>query len=180
MSSRSLASCWAFDVDGVLADTRNAVRLAYRAAGVEQPEEAWGISWKIWLPALVGDRAEEVHLLKQENYEVLIEDGAVDPLPGAAMAKALTEAGHHVHFVTSASQRSAQAVLASLGLDYSWLRASELSPSERAKELIELRRYYTTSPYHVVPDFTYVDDREEGATIAADAGWSFVHTQWTR
>lgn len=179
MSSQSFASCWTFDVDGVLADTRNAVRLAYHCAGVEQPDEAWGISWKLWLPSLVGDRAEEVHRLKQMYYESLIDDGAVDPLPGAAMAQALVNAGHFVHFITAASPRSAHAILDSLGLDSLWLRASEISPSERVQELTELRHFYTASPYHYVTSFTYVDDREEGARIAADSGWGFAHARWT-
>lgn len=167
------------DVDGVLADTRAAVRKAYARAGVEQPEEAWGISWKIWLPALVGDRAAEVHVEKQHHYAALLAGGAADRLPGADMAKALADAGHSVHFVTAASEVSASAVLRTLGLAVEDLWACELSPSDRVKALRDIHSYH-----HMMErshgTFTYVDDREEGAAIAAEAGYGFVHARWTR
>jgi phosphoglycolate phosphatase-like HAD superfamily hydrolase len=177
--SSSLRSCWAFDVDGVLAATRSAVKLAYQAAGVEQPDDVWGLSWKLWLPSIVGDAAPEVHGLKQQYYEAMLQEGAAEPLPGAAMARALYDAGNHVHYVTSASQRSAQAVLRSLKLDPSHLRAWEVTSVERTKVLADLRQAYLVSQYLNIAHFTYVDDREEGTEVARNAGWLFAHAQWT-
>ena len=59
-----------FDVDGVLVDTRELVVQAYRDVGVEMPENAWGLPWHEWLPALVGDdgRAAELHREKTRRY----------------------------------------------------------------------------------------------------------------
>lgn len=174
MSSTNLQSCWAFDIDGCLADTREAVALSYKMAGVELPEEAWGISWKIWLPAIVGKNAPSVHFEKQKHYELLLESGAADPLPGAHLAQALLTASRPVYFVTAASERSARSVLRSVGLDASLLAGWELSPSERTERLRDIAAVNPGASM-----FTYFDDREEGAKIAADAGWLFVHAKWT-
>jgi hypothetical protein len=38
-----------FDLDGTLIDTREAVVMAYREAGVEMPSWAWGLPWRQWL-----------------------------------------------------------------------------------------------------------------------------------
>lgn len=40
---------YAFDLDGTLVDTREAVRQAYLCAGVSMPDEAWGLPWETWL-----------------------------------------------------------------------------------------------------------------------------------
>jgi hypothetical protein len=176
MSLTKSLSCWAFDIDGVLADTRQAVTLAYKRAGVELPEEAWGISWKVWLPAIVGpDAAQGIHLEKQRHYETLLDAGMVHELPGAHLARALIWLGHPVRFVTAASERSARAVLRSLNLPTDYLYGSELSPSARAEKLREIAKHFQG-----VTAFTYFDDREEGAQIAADAGWVFAHARWTQ
>ena len=42
--------CYVFDLDGTLVDTRQAVVEAYRAIGVEMPEDAWGKPYREWLP----------------------------------------------------------------------------------------------------------------------------------
>jgi phosphoglycolate phosphatase-like HAD superfamily hydrolase len=170
----SSMSCWGFDIDGVLADTREAVVESYRLAGVEQPADAWGISWKLWLPELVGDRAAEVHVAKQYEYARLLERGAVQRLPGADMAEALLAYGHLVFFVTAASEQSAHAVLRALTLPVTLLWEAELLRDRRVAELINIRKWREASSY------TYVDDREEGANIAAEAGWTFTHARWTQ
>jgi hypothetical protein len=176
---RSL-SFWVLDVDGVVADTRSAVKLAYKAAGVEQPDDVWGLSWKFWLPSIVGDAAPEVHKLKQTYYESLLEEGAAEPLPGADLARALIDAGQSVQFITSASQRSAHAVLKSLRIDYSRLVAAEVTHAERVKYLLDVKVTFVTHPAYSPTHFTYVDDREEGADVADKAGWLFTHARWTR
>lgn len=175
MSWTKSTSCWCFDVDGVVADTRQAVRQAYTLAGVTQPEEAWGISWKVWLPALVGDAAAEVHAEKQRQYVKLLEQGAAARLPGADAANALLQAGQHVYFVTAASYASARAVLRLANLPADRLSDCELSPSGR---VVALRKFVLRHPD--LAFYVYVDDREEGAAIAAEAGYSFAHARWTR
>lgn len=175
MPLRRPESCWVFDVDGVLADTRECVREAYAVAGVEQPDDVWGISWKLWLPAIVGDRAAEVHAAKQEAYAALLQRGGARRLPGADMAEALFDAGHHVYFVTAASRASAAAVLRSLVLPVDYLEGWELTAAQRTEKLIRLKTMLDFARAH-----TYVDDREEGAKIAADAGYLFTHAVWTQ
>lgn len=175
MSSQNSKSCWAFDIDGVIADTRDAVHAAYLQAGIWQPDDAWGISWKRWLPALT-DSPEAVHAAKQRAYEEMLRDGyRLKKLPGCDMAHELIDAGHRVYFVTAASMRSAQAVLRHCGLPTIMLAGSELTPEARVGVLAQLRSLTQDASYH-----SYVDDREEGAEIAADAGWLFTHAQWTQ
>lgn len=175
MSLASSHSCWVFDVDGVLADTRDAVRESYAIAGVDQPDDVWGISWKLWLPAIVGiEAAPHVHGLKQEAYAKLLETGAAQRLPGADAAKALMHDGHHVYFVTAASESSAASVLRALKLPQACLEGVELTAAMRTGCLSRLKRMHEDARLHV-----YVDDREEGAKIAADAGFRFAHARWT-
>lgn len=71
-----------FDLDGTLIDTREAVREAYLAAGVEMPDAAWGKPWHTWLPQLPNLRLspEEIHKIKNANYKhCLREHGRVLP-----------------------------------------------------------------------------------------------------
>ncbi len=175
-SSSSRQSYWAFDIDGVLGQTKGLVHEAYIRAGVEPPEESWGIEWKLWLPSIVGhDRAIEIHERKQIEYEKLLFSGDHDVrLPGADLAQSLVNSGHFVIYVTAASWRSATALLDLLALDCAQLKGAELSPSERTRILLTEKTNIPARSY------TYVDDRAEGAKIAADAGWKFAHAQWTQ
>lgn len=56
---------YAFDLDGTLARTREAVLLAYRMAGVEPPPDFFGKPWKAWLSD------EDAHRRKNLFYEQL-------------------------------------------------------------------------------------------------------------
>lgn len=162
MSSSSFTNCWAFDIDGVLVDSKTAVRRAYELAGVVQPESAWGQPWKDWLPLVSRDPAE-VRALKAEYYMQLIERGQVPRLPMADFALRLERDGHRVAYVTSSSDPSATAILKSLELDHTCLLGTELEPVERARKLKAWGDYGC-----------YVDDRVLGLEIAHDAGWSFM------
>lgn len=148
---------------------------AYNAAGVAMPEEAWGITWRTWLPAIVGDEAERVHTEKQKHYERLLDEGYARELPGSHLAKALLWMGHPVYFVTAASERSARAVLKTFNLPDKFLWGWELKATARALKLFEIRKMHPD-----MLDFTYFDDREEGVTIASQALWSFAHARWTQ
>lgn len=65
-----------FDLDGTLIDTKRAVQEAYRAAGVEMPESAWGLSAKEWLD----DQTGEIHKRKNQFYPGMLAQFA-KPMP---------------------------------------------------------------------------------------------------
>jgi hypothetical protein len=66
---------YAFDLDGTLIDTKEAVVQAYRIAGVEMPEDAWGKPWHEWL------KDETIHHKKNEVYpDMLKQFASVLPL----------------------------------------------------------------------------------------------------
>lgn len=134
----------------------------------------WGISWKLWLPAIAGDLAHDVHRIKQLRYTELLREGAAKRLPGADMAEALLASGHHVAFVTAASEASALAVLEWLQFAPDLLWGYELSSDGRARALEDF-----ASVAHEAAAFTYVDDREEGRNVALAAGYDFLHAAWT-
>lgn len=61
-----------FDLDGVLADTRELVVRAYADVGVIMPPEVWGRPWHEWLHSVT------LHAAKTERYVQLIREGALD------------------------------------------------------------------------------------------------------
>lgn len=105
----------AFDLDGVLIDSRAAVKAAYLSAGVEQPDDAWGKPAESWLPDLT-DEPGAVHEAKQRAYPRALVNHA-RPLAGTEVARRLLKDRVKVTVVTHASWRSATAALAFLKLD---------------------------------------------------------------
>lgn len=93
-----------FDMDGVIADTREAVREAYRQVGVEMPDEAWGRPAHEWV-------SERQHLLKQQIYPQVLTAVGVRRLAGAQVISWLQRDGYRVAVVTNAAYQSATAVL---------------------------------------------------------------------
>jgi phosphoglycolate phosphatase-like HAD superfamily hydrolase len=175
VSSHPSRSCWAFDIDGVLIDSRELVEQAYLNAGVALPEEAWGVSWRRWLIDLVGSEEEalEVHRRKQESYATLLRiRGSAYALPGAALANALIDVNADVYFVTAASRASALQVLTVLDLPEERLVGTELTTEQRMDLLRDIKTTNESRSY------TYIDDRLEGQRIAQDAGWGFGHALW--
>lgn len=65
MTSQISDRRFVFDLDGTLLDTRQAVKEAYRAAGVEMPDECWGLPWREWLTM---PNAAEIHKRKNVYY----------------------------------------------------------------------------------------------------------------
>lgn len=59
---------WVFDLDGTLVDTRRAVLDAYGRAGVNMPEDAWGLPWQDWLITPEGRPDFARHALKNAAY----------------------------------------------------------------------------------------------------------------
>src|SRR5262245_21811883 len=56
---------WAFDLDGVLVDTRRAVVEAYKYVGVDMPDGAWGLPYREWHTV---HNADELHKKKNTYY----------------------------------------------------------------------------------------------------------------
>ena len=168
MSSTSYMNCWAFDIDGVLVDSRYAVKAAYKHVGIDMPDSAWGLPWQDWLPKLTPN-VDATRRGKSEAYLSLIREGALDVLPMAQLARQLEGSDCRVAYVTSSSDPSATAILKSLSLDHTCLLGTNLQPVERATKLARW------SDWGV-----YVDDRPEGIAIARDAGWSFFNTTFIR
>lgn len=104
-----------FDLDGTLIDSHNAVRLAYRLAGVEPPKDFWGKSASDWLPSVCNfdDKlASDVHKRKQEIYLTLLqEDNLVPTLSAADALRTLRLHGRRICVVTAASKEAARAAL---------------------------------------------------------------------
>lgn len=76
----------AFDLDGTLIDTRMAVKAAYKLAGIDMPDWAWGLAWQEWLPKQCGMESSRFHKLKNQHYPRMLERYAeVLPLYQAAI-----------------------------------------------------------------------------------------------
>jgi beta-phosphoglucomutase-like phosphatase (HAD superfamily) len=164
-----LQTYWAFDLDGVLIDTREAVRLAYRAAGVDMPDDAWGRPAFEWLPDLCGKAAGRVHVRKNEYYPALLaEHGEV--LEMALRARLLVETGQPTGVLTGASSEATEAALAllrlRLGFEMPIIRTS-CSRQDKIDTLAGLAVRY--------PQGVYVDD-QDGVTVPD--GWRFE--KWTQ
>ena len=156
---------FAFDVDGVIADTHALVRLAYRRAGVEMPIEAWGRPWREWLIELCGDadKAHHIHSRKTRFYTGMLQEGLATPLPACNVVRRLVAMRHDVHLITSASPAAATALLLAVGLPLKILYGSGLTKVMKVDALCKLDKCGT-----------YIDDMAVGADIADAAGWSFV------
>lgn len=113
-----MSFAYVFDLDGTLVDSRDAVQAAYEEVGVQMPEHAWGLPWRMWLPELCGGsvpRAMEVHLLKNQVY--LQHPERLRELPLAALARVIQgRLGLHIAVHTGASLIAAEFVLATLNI----------------------------------------------------------------
>jgi hypothetical protein len=104
---------YAYDLDGTLAHTRDAVVTAYRRVGVEPPSDFFGKTWAEWLPNLVGSivGARRIHDAKNVEYLQIVRDGLIAPTRIRDLA--LTTGGV---IVTGASSEAAHAVKEAIGL----------------------------------------------------------------
>jgi hypothetical protein len=92
----------AFDLDGTLVDTYDAVLAAYRSVGVEPPPGWWGKPWKQWLDS------EAAHSAKNEVYPAHLH--MARPLPPLSLLKLHGRAGDKVWILTGASLQATLAV----------------------------------------------------------------------
>jgi hypothetical protein len=152
-------------LDGVLIDSRRAVKAAYYAAGIEVPPESWGKPWREWLiDACEGDEAEarRVHDLKNEHYPVAILREA-RRLPCAALAESLYEVELPVYVITGASRDAAMSCMMFLGLDLQLLHQYECTQRDKERVLGRI-----AEAFH--PVGVYYDDHP---TIVP-SGWAWA------
>lgn len=94
-----------FDLDGVLVDTRDAVCQAYKQAGVDMPDDAWGKPWTDWGPDYCKQNdldPDIVHRLKNHWYSREAQN-LVRGLPPLWVAHELYEDDRDVRILTAAS-----------------------------------------------------------------------------
>jgi phosphoglycolate phosphatase-like HAD superfamily hydrolase len=92
----SSGTCYVFDLDATLVDSKDAVMRAYRLAGATSPEDGWNLPWTMWCGV-----AE--HSRKCEIYSKMIEEGFIAALPPMQLFRELQAAGEDVGIFTSAS-----------------------------------------------------------------------------
>lgn len=161
-----------FDLDGVLADTRSAVRDAYAIAGVAMPDEAWGHPWMTWLPKYLGGNvlaARELHTRKTIAYAEMVRTGQVSELPAAGVVRALTRrTPPSVLVLTSASMDSARPLMHALHLKTNILAGVQLTLSQRVGMVTEWA--------HISPGAYFDDDRAQAEVVVAHLEhWTACH-----
>lgn len=110
---------YAYDLDGTLADTRQAVLLSYRAVGVEPPPDFFGKPWREWL------NDEDLHRRKNEVYAEYVRTH-VKP---TRLVDTFKKTGGFI--ITGASYRAAHMVMSSIGIELAFVY-SELTMHDKA------------------------------------------------
>lgn len=150
---------WIFDVDGVLCDTRLAVKLAYKEVGVEFPEYAWGLPKQEWFVD------EEAHDKKNACYPAFLARYGVRSPICDFVSDLLATPFSDVAILSSASESAVRSVLDFVGLSEVYILGSGYSAAEKYNALQE----------HWPRGF-YVDDNK----IAVPPGWFLWRVdQWT-
>jgi phosphoglycolate phosphatase-like HAD superfamily hydrolase len=110
----------AVDLDGTLINTRGLVVEAYRLAGVNPPDEAWGRRWQDWLPNAVGGyaRALTTHTSKTQIYVKLLgeRDLRERELPAAQLVREARAVGQATGCITASTFTTAKMILTRLDL----------------------------------------------------------------
>jgi hypothetical protein len=114
---------YAFDLDGTLADTREAVTIAYRSVGVEPPPDFFGKPWREWLT----DAA--LHEAKNQVYRE-IAPHYIKPTP---LVKLFKLTGGMI--ITGASAEAANVVLRALHLSRPRYLYTQLNMQDKANVL---------------------------------------------
>lgn len=150
----------AVDLDGTLINTRGLVVEAYRLAGVNPPDDAWGRRWQDWLPNAVGghDRALTTHTRKTQIYVKLLGERDLHEreLPAARLAREAHLLGRPVGCVTASTFTTAKMILNRLGLTNVPLVAGA-TPKIRVSALRS-----SLDAFHRV---IYVDDHVDNVTL---------------
>jgi phosphoglycolate phosphatase-like HAD superfamily hydrolase len=116
---------YVFDLDGVLIDSRDAVREAYKRVGCVMPDDAWGRPWYEWCGI-------EPHTRKVAVYKQMILAGEVPTLPPLEVLRELRDANKWVGIFTGASHEAVTGIMAREGLR-SGVRLLGWSESKKGK-----------------------------------------------
>lgn len=145
---------YAYDLDGTLAHTREAVLEAYRAAGVEPPPDFFGKPWREWL------QDEEVHRLKNAYYAQF----CTKHIKPTRLVDLYYRTGGIV--ITGASREAAEVVMTTIGINPE-IVSCELSMVQKAEYLNNFTRLTKTEPGIVFEDSINI------------ANYLKEHTTWT-
>lgn len=126
-----------FDLDGTLVDTRTAVVEAYREAGIELPEGAWGKPWTNWL------KDKRIHDEKARLYPEMLRQHA-EELPLYRYAHQ-----HSCPVITGASREAVRAIQKLFGSLH-----VVVTCATHERKVKELQRYLENAEDYIV----YVDD----------------------
>lgn len=156
---------YAFDVDGVLIDSKSLVARCYEQVGVTMPEGAWGKPWHEWL-----DDGRK-HERKTNLYVEAIEDGEATWLDGRDIVAYYLRKGSPVCFVTGASLRAFSAIYRASGL-----RDVAVSFSNPPRWQVACTTQDKINTLIQWGANVYMDDIQDvGERIAAAVGCGFVH-----
>lgn len=174
---------YAFDLDGTLVDTKDAVLRAYRAVGVEPPEDFFGRTWREWLTD--EDKHEAKNLIYVKNVGRWTKRlGLMDVMHDLRKEKAFqhrSEPQNMVYVLTGASHDAAKAVL-NHHLSYPQLNHEQLHTGLRmegkAAVLNDLQKKQTSE--HLSHSYgIYFDDDEETCNyIRENTKWTVLHVRY--
>jgi beta-phosphoglucomutase-like phosphatase (HAD superfamily) len=128
----------AFDLDGVLVDTYEAVKRSYKRVGITMPRDAWGKPWRSWLPGMCGDAVDAlaVHDAKNKVYPEMLRTYG-QALPLSDVAQCLLNAGQTMVILTGASETAAYAALDMLGMHRPNIHC-EMTVDDKAAALLDM------------------------------------------
>ena len=176
-----------FDMDGVLFDTKSAVKAAYSAVGLNA-DEAQGRTWREWLVPKYGQHvARQLHEAKNMHYLKMIERDLVPIFPNLNTLRAELDLGHVTGIVTSASEEATRALLLK-HLTADQINALhcivfEAGYMQKKHTLLAHTPFAHVNMARVDERFIYVDDNEQaGCGIVAEVNmrlgypaWEFLH-----
>ena len=181
-----------YDMDGVLFDTKDAVREAYKAAGLDA-DDAKGRTWREWLIPKYGlATAYRLHRNKNDRYIELIERGAVRALPPFwdmvyGIDKALRNGvAANIGIATSASKEATRALLQQF-LTVDQINALRCVVFEadyvQKKHTLLANTPFAYGGVVLAGRYVYVDDNEQaGCGIVSEVNerlgypvWEFLH-----
>lgn len=150
-----------FDVDGVLIDSANLIRLSYRMAGASPPDDVLARERTGWLAGQVGAAlAPEIHRRKNGYYLRGLRE--VPFLPPLLTASHLALEGYEVGAVTAAPHGTIDALRRRIA-PWPFVTATDgMRTSEKMRFLPVL-----------ASEGVYVDDQDR--LIDMPDGWRFVH-----
>lgn len=146
---------YAFDLDGTLVDTKYALLEAYRAAGVEPPNDFFGKPFSEWYKRA---DADIVHYNKNKAYMSLL--NLVNPLPLMELYKTL----NYPPILTGASHSATTMILKHFQLCPEVVH-TEMSVSKK----IRLMLAYESG-------IMFEDNQEAAQRMRMETKWTICHT----